>query len=592
MKNEVVRSLSLLIRAAPLKLSAHLAVTVLHGAAIPILIRAIGGLLQQLLTTRSSGWSLLVPLIVIVVVIAGADVLGILGAWLLVSVSNGLDRAVSSLLMSAALRPYGIGHLEDAGYRNKLALTSAAERGPLAFYGTTVGLLFWLSSALGGLLLLLPLGWWIGVLLILSVVPSLLSNWRASGRQTQAVVEGVVDARRSDYHFGLAFEVDASKELRILNAAEWIADRESGYWKSATSAFTRALRTEAMIETSAGLLRALSVTVGGLVAIRAAVVGDLPMPLLAQGLLAMIALQPPLLALAVFPSELRQASRFFPHMWELVDASASELRGAPTTSSTRGRTPRIENRIQFEGVWFRYRPDLPWVLKDCNFVLPARTCTALVGPNGAGKSTIVKLLCGFYEPSIGSVSVDGVDLLDLDPAQYRRLITTIFQDFARYPLSVRDNVRIACLDGRPGQIESALAVAGASSLLRRQDDHPGAPVGRNLGGSDFSEGEWQRIALARALAALESRDAQLVLLDEPSASLDVRIEFDLLERMKRILPGRTSLLVSHRLSTVNLADRIVYLKNGTVVEQGLKRDLLRSQSHFKEAYSSLQDFYE
>jgi ATP-binding cassette subfamily B protein len=198
---------------------------------------------------------------------------------------------------------------------------------------------------------------------------------------------------------------------------------------------------------------------------------------------------------------------------------------------------------------------------------------ALVGENGSGKTTLARVICGLYRPDAGAVLWDGVDVGEVDPEQLRRQITVIFQDFVRYWLSARENIgvgRVERIDDREA-IADAARQAGADAFIEAWPEGYDALLGPIFeGGKDLSVGQWQRMALARAFF----RDAPLVVLDEPTASLDARAEAELFERIRTLFQGRTVLLISHRFSSVRTADRIYVMREGQIVERGSHRELI------------------
>jgi ABC-type multidrug transport system fused ATPase/permease subunit len=231
------------------------------------------------------------------------------------------------------------------------------------------------------------------------------------------------------------------------------------------------------------------------------------------------------------------------------------------------RADRVPARdIRFRDVTFAYPGGAP-ILDHFDLTITAGTSLAIVGQNGAGKTTLAKLLCRLYDPQSGAIEIDGVDLRDFDLASWRQRLTAVFQDFIRFELPLRDNVAPG---GAPDPvITSALEAAGASTLAALD-----TVVARGYdGGIDLSGGQWQRVALARALAAV-SLGATLVLLDEPTAQLDVRGEAEIFDRVLAAARHRTTILISHRFSTVRHADRICVLEHGRVVELGTHDELM------------------
>src|SRR6185369_6798251 len=207
------------------------------------------------------------------------------------------------------------------------------------------------------------------------------------------------------------------------------------------------------------------------------------------------------------------------------------------------------------------------VLKDFDLTIPAGTSIAIVGRNGAGKTTLAKLLCRLYDPDAGSIEIDGIDLRQFDIDSWRSRVTAIFQDFIRFELPLRDNVAPT---GAPDDVVlAALQSAGAADLATLD-----TPLAKGQpGGTDLSGGQWQRVALARVLAAVR-QGVGVVLLDEPTAQLDVRGEAEIFERILAETRHATTILVSHRFSTVRQADRICVVEDGQVVELGTHDELM------------------
>ena len=259
----------------------------------------------------------------------------------------------------------------------------------------------------------------------------------------------------------------------------------------------------------------------------------------------------------------------------------------PTLRSKPGALPAprpIRAGFEFRNVSFTYPGTERFVLRNFNFVLAPGERVALIGENGQGKTTVVKLITRLYDVTEGQILLDGVDLRDYSVEDLHHEIGVIFQDFMRYEMTARENILVGRVDGngspesiRLASIEEAARKSQASQVIRRLPERYEQMLGRRFeGGVDLSAGEWQRLALARAYL----RDAQLLILDEPTAALDAKSELEVFKRFAELTAGKMALLISHRFSTVRMADRIVVLEDGKLVEEGTHAQLLASGGRY------------
>lgn len=243
----------------------------------------------------------------------------------------------------------------------------------------------------------------------------------------------------------------------------------------------------------------------------------------------------------------------------------------------------LRQGIVFENVGFRYPGSDRWAVRGLNFIVPAGETLALVGENGAGKTTIVKLMTRLYDPDEGRILVDGVDLKDFATADIRQHVGANFQDFLRYSFSASDNIgvgRIEAMTDR-GRITSAAEQSLADPVIRKLPEGYDQMLGRTFTkGQDLSGGEWQKLAIARAYM----RDAEIIILDEPTAALDARAEAEVFQRFKTLAEGTTAVLISHRFATVRMADRIVVLADGGVIEAGTHAELMVLGGRYAELF--------
>ncbi|MET0326934.1 MAG: ABC transporter ATP-binding protein, partial [Ilumatobacteraceae bacterium] len=424
-----------------------------------------------------------------------------------------------------------------------------------------VGLISGAVSAL----LLAWYGWWQAVVLVLAWSATHWLLRESAVWQDRRTPEVQRAERHAEYSYRLAVDPPAAKEIRLFGLADWVIDR-----------FTRQRRHLYDLQYEATRLRERSVAVCVVIVVAAnllafwtladrAADGGLDLSAAIVALQAAIGVSA--IAFGGLNWALDGAAAPVAAVVRLESAMAPAGALATTGSVTPGRPPATGPEIHFRDVSFGY-PGGALVLDGFDLTIPAGTSLAIVGQNGAGKTTLAKLLCRLYDPVSGAVEIDGTDLRQLDLDAWRTSVTAVFQDFVRFELSLRENV---VPGGGPTDdiVLAALHAAGAGDVAGLDTIlAKGYP-----GGTDLSGGQWQRVALARALAAVGG-GAGVVQLDEPTAQLDVRGEAAIYERLIEATRGCTTILISHRFSTVRQADRICVLERGAVVELGTHDELM------------------
>ena len=563
MKKEL-QFVGVLRQANPLLAALWWVVLVLRGL-LPALFAIVMGALVGAVQAQEG---LELPLTAMAVVFALQQLL----APLHQAVSSNLGSQTAAWLYDrltvACVEPPGMAHLEDPELANDITMARDFDLGisgpPLSISMDFIAAgLVELLAGVASMAVLAAYSWW---------APLLLggawgaTHWllRESGvwkdRNTDVVREA---QRHADYAYRLAVDAPSSKELRLFGLADWTVARFRRHRRQLHDLRWQATKLrERPVAASLAIVTLANAVVFGAMAVDAAA-GALPLDRMVT--FASAAFAGSMIAFGGLSWALDGAAAPAAAVLRLRPAMAARGALANGDKDAAGMPAR---EIRFRGVRFAY-PAAPdeIVLDGFDLTVPAGSSLAIVGQNGAGKTTLAKLLCRLYEPLAGGIEVDGVDLRELDMRSWRGRVTAVFQDFARFQLPLRDNVAPA---GAPDAVvEAALAQAGAADLadldtvLARGYD----------GGTDLSGGQWQRVALARALAAVQ-QGAGVVLLDEPTAQLDVRGEAEIFERILEATRHATTILISHRFSTVRHADRICVLEHGRVVELGSHDELM------------------
>jgi ATP-binding cassette subfamily B protein len=511
---------------------------------------------------------------------------GTLQAAATTALGERIDALLQRDLMSAVLTPTGIGHLEDPETLDLVNVGRETFRAAWARPGrlasTVSGLLTGRVILVGACVVLARLHPVLGIALLAAGLWAAYED-KAASRQEAAHHYGSTElSRRTEYYFELGINPPTAKEVRVFGLRRFLLDRYAAFWRRSmvdvfAPAGRRPVAAAAVLGTVVlvGLAVVVSEAMGGRIGIG-------PAAAYAQALMVSVGgIQRS--SWSGLQTELALATL---NRYEDAVAAVRSAHYHPVPAGTRPADDLPRTSIRFEGVSFSYPGSGTKVLHELDLVVPAGRSLAIVGVNGAGKTTLVKLLCRLYEPTSGRLTIDGVDLSAVDVQGWRRRLAAVFQDSTRFALPARANVefgRVAAAGDQAG-VEAAGADAGIADTVAGLPEGWDTPLSSEYaGGVDLSGGEWQKMALARALFAVR-HGAGVLILDEPAAHLDARAEARLYERFLTMTEGLTTIVISHRFSTVRQASSIAVIDGGRVIEQGTHDELIARGGAYAEMF--------
>lgn len=473
-----------------------------------------------------------------------------------------------------------LGMFEDSEFYDKLERARRQTTGRVVLMSMVLSQLQDLITIIflgAGLVVFEP---WLILILFIAVLPSFLSEAYFSRSSYSLVRSWTPQRRELDYLRYIGASVETAKEIKVFGLDTFLTGRFSRIAKD----YYKANKTIAVKRTVWGtLLQILSVVAyyGAYVLIivrtvaGAVTVGD--MTFLSGSF---NRLQSQLQNLLSTFTRITESALYLQDYFDFL-AIVPTIRDHPEAIDA---PKEIKEGIRFENVGFKYPGTEVWAVRHISFFLESGEKLALVGENGAGKTTLVKLLARMYDPSEGQILIDGIDVRRFKIESYRKMIGVIFQDYVRFSFKAGENVAVGQIEESDNaqQIKTAAEKSLADPVIQKLPGGYDQMLGKRFAeGIDLSGGEWQKIALARAYM----RDAQIVILDEPTASLDARAEYEVFKRFSELTKGKSAVIISHRFSTVRMADRILVLKNGELLELGTHEELLHKNGLYAELFA-------
>jgi len=420
--------------------------------------------------------------------------------------------------------------------------------------------------------------WWIGLATVALLIPYMMYNRRYAEKRLRMEKEQLRDSRKRDYHYDVFFDGNVQFEIKLNGIGGYFISRYKEIWEKLYKINTREDIKHGLTDAAISIVNVLSevmvLAVSAFdVAAKKIGLGDLQYNLSMVSRLRNQAQQ-----------LMSDINRFMNNNTRLLELQEF-MKIKPEAEKSGTKLPSANPEIEFRGVSFRYPNAKQYVLNDCSFVIEPNEKIGLIGLNGAGKSTIIKLMFRFYDPEEGQILVDGVDLKEYDVYAVRSVFGVLFQDYVTYCLPLREIIALSDFSQRNNdeKLMRACKLSGADGIIKDWENGFDSVLGRYYAdnGKDLSGGQWQLVGLARAYF----KESEYMILDEPSAALDPISEDRIFEQLYRLSKGKSSVTISHRLSNTVLADKILVIGDGHIIEQGSHAELLALNGEYAHLFN-------
>ena len=510
--------------------------------------------------------------------------------WSSAAFTNLADKLTASInirLMDKADSFVDLTNFENVNFYDELAiLQGQASTTPTYLLGGLIQIFTIIMTQTTMLILLASVSWWIPLLIVVTYVPQVYASFKLESEIWNENFEKSIQVRRMTYFSSLMLTDIYAKEVRMFGLCSLFRQRYLEAFDDKYQLMEKLRRKKVWITTFFRLLSALANAFSFAWVVKQAMDGKLTPGSILLLIQSLAYIQQNTIALLQSSLQLQNGFLFMKMFFKFIDTQPTMEVCIPGKSVAKP----MKSGIVFDNVDFAY-PDGRVALSGISLTLNPGETVAIVGENGAGKSTLVKLLARFYDPTQGNIFIDGENLKDLNLEQWRQQIGVVFQDFCRYSLTVGENIALGDTSAMDNleRLKSASEKSEIKPKIEKLPQGYDTLLGKQFDGTELSGGEWQKVAIARAF--VREKSAQVMILDEPTAALDPRSEYEIYSSFAELVQDKIAILVTHRLASVSLADRILVLKAGRLVEMGTHEELLQQNGEYATLWNMQAEQY-